>query len=115
MCLAHTVSCRHSSMVVSTFEGDLFIAGPRGGESTMSMHLAVSASVLALAGLLGTQAQAQNAEIDTYQLVRRDGSHVVATGIFNGIDAEFITLGRWRIPRSHVRFLCFGACPQELP
>jgi hypothetical protein len=81
----------------------------------MSMHPVSSTSALVLVGLLGTQALAQNAKIDTFHLVRRDGSHVVTTGIFNGIDAQFITLGRWRIPRSHVRFLCLGACPTELP
>jgi hypothetical protein len=83
--------------------------------NTMAMRALASAFVLVLAGLHGPQALAQNAEIDTIHLVKRDKTHLVSTAAFNGIDPEAIILGRWRIPRSHVRFLCFGTCPVKLP
>ena len=70
---------------------------------------------LAFTDALSTRALAQDAEVVSVQLIRRDGSHVVSTDVFNGIDTQSIALGRWQVPRSHVRFLCFGACPATLP
>ena len=81
----------------------------------MAMRALASAFALVLAGLPGPQASAQNAETDTIHLVKRDKTHLVSITVFNGIGAEAIILGHWRIPRSHVRFLCFGTCPVKLP